>query len=91
MIEGGRVRVQVDGVALEVACGATVAAAIEQAAGGVPARYRRAVSGDARAALCGMGVCHECRVNIDGVAHRLACMTRCVPGMVISTDAGGHD
>ena len=91
MIEGGRVRVQVDGVALEVACGATVAAAIEQAAGGVPARYRRAVSGDARAALCGMGVCHECRVTIDGRAHRLACVTRCVPGMVIATGAGGHD
>ncbi len=91
MIEGGRVRVQVDGVALEVACGATVAAAIEQAAGGVPARYRRAVSGGARAALCGMGVCHECRVTIDGRAHRLACVTRCVPGMVIATGAGGHD
>ncbi len=78
--------VHVDGRAVEVAEGATVAAAIERAAAGVPAIYRRAVGGRGRAALCGMGVCHECRVTIDGHAHRLACLTRCAPGMVIATE-----
>ena len=77
--------VQVDGVAVEVVDGATVAAAVERAAAGVPAIYRRAVGGQPRAALCGMGVCHECRVTIDARAHRLACVTRCVAGMLITT------
>jgi predicted molibdopterin-dependent oxidoreductase YjgC len=77
--------VHVDGAAVEVAEGATVAAAVERAAAGGPASYRRAVGGQPRAALCGMGVCHECRVTIDARAHRLACLTRCVPGMVIAT------
>ncbi len=81
-----RIVVQVDGAAVEVVDGASVAAAVERAAAGVPAVYRRSVSGGARAALCGIGVCHECRVTIDGRAHRLACQTRCTPGMEISTD-----
>ncbi|HVL45744.1 MAG TPA: 2Fe-2S iron-sulfur cluster-binding protein, partial [Acidovorax sp.] len=37
--------------------------------------------------LCGMGVCHECRVRIQG-RIRLACQTACAEGMVIDTDAG---
>lgn len=36
-------------------------------------------------ALCGIGVCMECRVRIDGQAHRLGCQTLCKPGMRVST------
>ncbi|HOZ63527.1 MAG TPA: (2Fe-2S)-binding protein [Burkholderiaceae bacterium] len=36
---------------------------------------RRSVTGEPRAALCGMGVCFECRVTIDGVHHLRACQT----------------
>eukprot|EP01035_Chromulina_nebulosa_P006512 gene6513-8807_t len=44
-------------------------------------RCRRAIGevvepGEARAPLCGMGVCHECRVHIQG-RIRLACQTAC--------------
>ncbi|PRC92476.1 2Fe-2S iron-sulfur cluster-binding protein [Solimicrobium silvestre] len=46
---------------------------------------RRSVTGEARFAVCGMGVCQECRVTINGVPHRLACQTRCLPDMVILT------
>ena len=80
--------VYVDSVAIEVTEGATVAAAVEHSARGVPATYRRSVTGERRAALCGMGVCQECRVTIDACAHRLACMTPCTPGMVITTGGG---
>jgi D-hydroxyproline dehydrogenase subunit gamma len=52
--------------------------------------FRRSVSGEARGPLCGMGVCHECRVTIDGVAHRRACMVVAVAGMRIDTQAGGQ-
>ena len=49
---------------------------------------RISVSGELRGALCAMGVCHECRVTIDGVAHRRACMTVVASGMRVDTPAG---
>ena len=54
----------VDGVPVEVPDGASVAAAVAHR-GPV---FRRSASGQPRAPLCGMGVCFECRVRIDGVA-----------------------
>ena len=41
--------------------------------------------GEARAPLCGMGVCYECRVTIDGIPHQRACMTTVTRGMAIET------
>lgn len=75
--------VLVNGLELEVAAGTTVAAAVLMA--GVTC-FRRSVSGEARAPLCGMGVCMECRVTIDGVTHCRSCQTLCVGGMEIRTD-----
>jgi hypothetical protein len=46
---------------------------------------RISVSGQARAPLCGMGICQECRVSINGIAHQLACQTMCQAGMQIVT------
>jgi hydrogen cyanide synthase HcnA len=37
-------------------------------------------------AYCGMGVCQECRVQIDG-RRRLACQTVCAEGMRVETMA----
>jgi succinate dehydrogenase/fumarate reductase-like Fe-S protein len=50
-----------------------------------PARV--SVSGQARAAFCGMGVCGECRVTIDGRPGVLACLTPCRDGMAVDTAA----
>ena len=82
----GRVTLSVDGRAVTVAAGASVAAAV--AAVGVTA-FRHSVTGAARAPLCGMGICHECRVTIDGEPHRLACQTACAEGMRVETAAAG--
>jgi sarcosine oxidase subunit alpha len=49
-------------------------------------RFRTSVSGDARGPLCAMGICFECRVDIDGRPHRRACMEPCVAGMQVKTD-----
>ena len=38
------------------------------------AAFRTSVTGEARAPLCGMGICHECRITLDGDDHQLACM-----------------
>jgi D-hydroxyproline dehydrogenase subunit gamma len=63
--------------------GTTVAAAI---LGAGFARFRRSVSGEARAPLCGMGVCLECRVTIDGEPHRKSCQILVRDGMVVETE-----
>lgn len=77
-----RVRLTIDGQHIEVEAGMTVAAALVVM--GLRAT-RRSVSGEPRAALCGMGVCQECRVTIDGRAHALACQTLCREGQVVCT------
>ncbi len=46
---------------------------------------RQSVTGEARFAVCGMGVCHECRVRINQQPQQLACQTWCEPGMAIVT------
>ena len=75
------VEVQVDGTRVRVPVGSSVAAALAQQP---PGRTRLSVSGQWRAPLCGMGVCHECRVMING-RERLACQTMCEDGMLIAT------
>ena len=75
-------RIRCDGVEIVVAEGTSVAAAL---LGAGVLRFRRSVSGDGRGPLCGMGVCMECRVTIDGVGHRLACQTLCAAGMEVMT------
>lgn len=70
-----------DGRPLRVVAGTTVAAAL--ALGG-DSTTRTSVSGQRRAPLCGMGICQECRVIIDG-QRRLACQTLCRDGMQVET------
>jgi NADPH-dependent 2,4-dienoyl-CoA reductase/sulfur reductase-like enzyme len=84
------IELRVDGRPVAVAPGTTVAAALWHA--GIVA-FRTSVSGEPRGPVCGMGICFECRVTIDGVAHRRACLVICAPGMVVETAAGeppGH-
>ena len=77
----GEVAIRVDERVLRVERGITVAAALQNAGFG----FRRSVTGEVRGPLCGMGICHECRVTISGVAHRRACMVVVEPGMEIHT------
>jgi D-hydroxyproline dehydrogenase subunit gamma len=74
----------IDGRSVTVEDGTTVAAAILNSGGIV---FRASPSGDVRAPLCGMGICFECRVTIDGVAHRRSCMTVARAGMSVTTAA----
>lgn len=54
-------------------------------AGGAP-RFRRSRGGSPRAPLCGMGICFECRVEIDGATHQRACMILAREQMRVRTD-----
>ncbi|MDH4608299.1 (2Fe-2S)-binding protein [Pseudomonas sp. BN102] len=75
------IELSLDGCSLWVAPGTTVAAALAQGGDG---SSRTSVSGQRRAPLCGMGICQECRVTIDG-QRRLACQTLCREGMQVET------
>jgi predicted molibdopterin-dependent oxidoreductase YjgC len=77
----------VDGKDIQVASGSSVAAAVARAGAQAGTVTRRSVTGQPRGPLCGMGICQECRVTIDGCAHRLACQTLCAPGMRVVTGA----
>lgn len=77
------VQVRVNGRSLAVPPGTIVAAAIARA--GITG-FRRSASGEPRGPLCGMGICMECRVTIDGCAHCPSCQTLCTEGMDVRTD-----
>ncbi|WP_116138642.1 (2Fe-2S)-binding protein [Trinickia diaoshuihuensis] len=77
--------VVIDGAPFAVKPDTTVAAALVLRYG--VRGTRRSVSGQPRAALCGMGVCQECRVIVDERAHVLACQTLCRNGMTVHTEA----
>jgi predicted molibdopterin-dependent oxidoreductase YjgC len=81
---GDSITVSIDARAISVAPGVSVAAAIAMAGSIVT---RRSVGGAARAPLCGIGVCQECRVTIDGRPHQLSCQTLCADGMHVQTGA----
>jgi len=76
------IKIRCDGREISVREGTSVAAAL---LGEGNLELRRSATGAARGPLCGMGVCMECRVTIDGEAHRLACQTLCVAGMDVKT------
>lgn len=67
-----RIAVRIDGRPVAVEAGISVSAALWNAGAG-------------RGPLCAMGICFECRVTIDGVRHRRACMTTVAPAMEIAT------
>jgi sarcosine oxidase subunit alpha len=68
---------------VEVKDGTTVAVAILNC--GVVG-FRGSVNGELRGPLCGMGICFECRVTIDGVEHQRSCNISAVEGMNVVTD-----
>ncbi|HEU5402233.1 MAG TPA: (2Fe-2S)-binding protein [Terriglobales bacterium] len=75
--------VEVDGKSVAVPNGATVAAAVQLAGSDA---FRRSVTGEPRGPLCGMGICFECRVTINGNGHARSCQVLCREGMRIRTD-----
>ena len=82
------VTISADGRSVRVPAGVTVAAALLDLG---TFAFRRSVSGEPRAPLCGMGTCYECRVTIDGVAHRRACLVTVAEGMHVTTADGAGE
>lgn len=76
------VEIRINGQPISTPADVTVAAALLNA-GIWP--FRSSVQNEARGPLCGMGICYECRVTINGVPHRRACMRVVESGMEVST------
>jgi sarcosine oxidase subunit alpha len=79
----GTVTVVINGTPIDVPEGTMVAAAV--ALSGVSG-FRKSVNGEMRGPLCGMGICMECRVTIDGAGQRRSCNVVCREGMEVRTD-----
>ena len=74
--------VWVNGQPLRVPAGSSVLSALQNAGA---MTLRRSLGGEARGALCGMGVCFECRVTVNGVRVR-SCQTPVQAGQRIETE-----
>ncbi|MGD8632139.1 MAG: (2Fe-2S)-binding protein [Anaerolineales bacterium] len=74
--------IRIDQKEFTVPAGSSVAAAV--IASGIRI-FRHTDDGEARSFFCGMGVCYECLLTINGSPHQRACMTLVEDGMQIST------
>lgn len=74
--------IEVDGEALPATSGQTVAAVLISAG---RLAWSSSTSGAPRGVFCGMGVCYDCVVTIDGLPDQRACVTPAAPGMHVET------
>jgi NADH dehydrogenase/NADH:ubiquinone oxidoreductase subunit G len=80
------VTITVDGAAWSVPAGSSIAAAFvaSGAAGWRQTRHRA----EPRGLGCGMGVCFDCLVTVNGTRGVRACLTDVREGDVITTETG---
>ncbi|MGC0252319.1 (2Fe-2S)-binding protein [Pseudactinotalea sp. Z1748] len=83
--------ITVDGQAVQVPPGRTVAAVLMAQTDRMAWRRTR-FAGQPRGLFCGIGVCFDCLVSIDGRPSMRACLVQAAEGMVVRTgtadDAG---
>jgi predicted molibdopterin-dependent oxidoreductase YjgC len=82
---GARLSLMLDGRTVDAYEGETVAAVL-LAEGHVATRKTR--SGSPRGVYCGMGVCFDCLVVVDGVPNTRACVTWVREGMDVARQDG---
>jgi aerobic-type carbon monoxide dehydrogenase small subunit (CoxS/CutS family) len=78
-----KIALRIDGESFEAEAGSSVASAVLQSGRLATRRSRR---GEPRGPLCGMGICFECRLTVDGVPNVRSCLLPVAPGMEIATD-----
>jgi predicted molibdopterin-dependent oxidoreductase YjgC len=77
--------IEVDGRHIEAHAGETVAAVL--LANGIRVLRHTDESGAPRGVFCGIGVCFDCLVTVDGVPNVRACVTPVRQGMIVETGA----
>jgi predicted molibdopterin-dependent oxidoreductase YjgC len=85
----GRIKIKVDGETIVAEEGQTVAGALVAAGvwnfGYSPTRHT------ARGPFCGMGICFECELKVNGKPNVRACISQVEPRMVIQTQVSDSD
>jgi predicted molibdopterin-dependent oxidoreductase YjgC len=80
--------IDVNGQSIPARHGQTIAAVL-LAAG--QRAFRRTERGELRGLFCGMGVCFDCLVTVNGLAEQRACMTPVEPDMQIQLNVEERD
>ena len=75
-----------DGEKIEAITGQSVAAAL--LAANQRALRKTRFNNNERGVFCGIGVCFDCLVVIDGIANQRACLIEAKPGMRVQTQVG---
>jgi predicted molibdopterin-dependent oxidoreductase YjgC len=78
------IRISLDGATLTGSDGQTIAGLL--LAAGLRS-WRRAPSGAPRGVFCGIGVCFDCLVTVNGVRDVRACRSRARDGDVVTTQS----
>ncbi len=81
---GDAFQIVVDGRPIDAYEGETIAAAL--VASGVTT-FRYGPDGSPRGLFCGMGICFECRMTVNGIPNVQTCITRAEPGMLVETQS----
>ncbi|MGC5012073.1 (2Fe-2S)-binding protein [Streptosporangium sp. DT93] len=77
----------VDGTAVPVVPGQTIGAAMHGA--GIRSWRTTRFGGRPRGLFCGIGVCFDCLVTVNGVPSLRACLTEARPGDRVTTGGAG--
>ena len=80
---GKRFEIEVDGEKIVAYEGETIGAAL-LAAGRRTLRFTNKLE-QPRGLYCGIGLCQECRMTVDGIPNIQACQTLATPGCRIET------
>jgi len=83
------VRVFLNGEPVQAPAGQSVGAFLLTA--GHRATRTTRFGGKPRGMFCGIGICFDCLVTIDGATNQRACVTRIVEGMKIKTQDGSGE
>ena len=75
-----------DGTPIPAEPGQSIGAAL--IAAGHRSWRRTRVDAAPRGIFCGIGICHDCLVTVDGVANRRACLVEAVDGAQVTTQEG---
>jgi sarcosine oxidase subunit alpha len=81
---GTKITIRINGKPFTAFDGETVHAAL--LAAGFRTLRKTPKTNRPRGFFCGMGICYDCLVAINGVPNRRACMTRVEDGMEITID-----
>ncbi len=87
---GTPITVSIDGQSVVAYAGETVAAVL--LAQGRRTFRQTARTGAGRGLFCGIGICYDCLVTVDGMPNVRACLTPVAAGAVIETGTKvGHE